>query len=350
MIDNRNVMAFLQVIRACEGTFGRDGYRTMFGGALFDSYADHPRKKIPYGSTYTTAAGAYQFLESTWDDCRAHLNLPDFSPDSQNRAAVYLIQRRSALEDVMAGRLEEAIYKCNKEWASLPGSPYGQPTKPMSYCVQVYTDNGGVVDGSTVSREPRPEAPDAHFPQPNEARMGATLLASLLPTVLGMFSGRAQAAISQATGADPATAAAFTKDLFAKVGEAVGVPVTDDASAIKAAAKLAESPPAVVKDVEDHALFALVESGGGIPAAREADRAAEGTFWKSPAIWVVLVVFVPPIDYTIYRLVSQMGEPSTELITQTVTAILGLLAVISAFYLGSSVGSQRKDDALVRKL
>ena len=102
-----NLRAFLYLIRWCEGTSGDNGYRTLFGGGMFDSFADHPRKAItrPLGgkNLTSTAAGAYQVLERTWDECKKALGLPDFSPESQDRAAIYLIKRRGALpEDICA--------------------------------------------------------------------------------------------------------------------------------------------------------------------------------------------------------------------------------------------------------
>lgn len=134
-LGNENVRAFLSLIRKTEGA----GYSTLFGGGTFNGWADHPRQKItkPLGgrSLTSTAAGAYQFLARTWDECAASCGLKDFSPASQDIAAIFLIDRREALEDVIDGDWRIAIAKCNKEWASLPGSPYGQPTKPLDYCL-----------------------------------------------------------------------------------------------------------------------------------------------------------------------------------------------------------------------
>ena len=58
-------------------------------------------------------------------------------------AAVALIKRRGALADVIAGRFDSAIAKCNKEWASLPGSPYGQPTLTLDRAHAVLAMAGG---------------------------------------------------------------------------------------------------------------------------------------------------------------------------------------------------------------
>jgi muramidase (phage lysozyme) len=153
-MENANLQAFLAMIRYAEGTSGANGYRTLFGGGLFDSFDDHPRQYIVASlggrEITSSAAGAYQFLARTWDDVRGILSLPDFSPASQDRAAAFLIRRRGALADVNAGRFDVAISKCNKEWASLAGSPYGQPTKSLSNLRRVYVASGGQVAGGTV--------------------------------------------------------------------------------------------------------------------------------------------------------------------------------------------------------
>lgn len=148
MTYETNVAAFLRMIRSAEGTAGPDGYRTLFGGRLFDHFADHPRIRVEalLGGRLiaSTAAGAYQILERTWDDVWPKLQLQDFSPASQDAAAVYLIRRRGALADVRAGRFDQAVAKCAKEWASLPGSPYGQPVKTLDQVRAVYSAAGGV--------------------------------------------------------------------------------------------------------------------------------------------------------------------------------------------------------------
>lgn len=144
-VANGNVQAFLRVIRRGEGTSGDIGYRTIFGGSTFASYADHPRIKISKGIYTSTAAGAYQALASTWDETRRIMGLADFSPASQDLFAVGRIAARGALDDVKAGRLDTAIKKCAKEWASLPYSPYGQPVISMATAASVFSSNGGVV-------------------------------------------------------------------------------------------------------------------------------------------------------------------------------------------------------------
>ncbi len=144
-VADRNVQAFLRVIRRGEGTSDEAGYRRIFGGTMFNSFAQHPNIKITKSGYTSTAAGAFQFLKSTWDETARLMGLIDFSPASQERGAVGRIAARGALEDVKAGRFESAIRKCAKEWASLPFSPYGQPTISLSTAAQVYASAGGVV-------------------------------------------------------------------------------------------------------------------------------------------------------------------------------------------------------------
>lgn len=91
----------------------------------------------------STAAGAYQFISRTWDGLVEQYDFPDFSPQSQDLAAVALIKGRGALNDLKDGNLSEAIRKCCKEWASLPYSPYGQPRRTLAQALNTFTDFGG---------------------------------------------------------------------------------------------------------------------------------------------------------------------------------------------------------------
>ncbi|WP_314434610.1 glycoside hydrolase family 24 protein [Massilia timonae] len=147
--EQQNVQAFLRTIRTAEGTAGGNGYSMLFGGDTFTGFADHPRVKITRTSNgrpiTSSAAGAYQMLARTWDGVRAKLGLADFSPASQDRAAVELIRQRGALADVRAGRFADAINKCRKEWASLPGAGYGQPEKNVGDLFTAYINAGGNV-------------------------------------------------------------------------------------------------------------------------------------------------------------------------------------------------------------
>lgn len=139
-----NVIAFLAMIRHSEGTAGPNGYKTLYGGGLF-SGSQHPNTRVCAGGYCSTAAGAYQFLYSTWKGVKSALSLPDFSPESQDAGAVELIRRRGGLDYVIAGRFAEAVHAVRKEWASLPGAGYGQGEHSLSVVTNWYLEAGGQV-------------------------------------------------------------------------------------------------------------------------------------------------------------------------------------------------------------
>ena len=150
--ERSNLSAFLMTIRTCEGTAGPDGYRMLFGGRLFDDFSDHPNVRQSFRQTdgtlgFTTAAGAYQFIYATWKRVQKTLALPDFSPLCQDQAAVFLISERNALDFITSGNIEIAIGRCWPVWASLPGSRYAQPSKPMEFALTAYQSAGGILAG-----------------------------------------------------------------------------------------------------------------------------------------------------------------------------------------------------------
>lgn len=144
---NQNRKAFLAMIAVSEGTKGHgdDGYNVIVGGDLFEGYADHPRRLITLNKKglKSTAAGRYQLLSRYYDAYKRQLNLPDFSPASQDAIAIQQIKERKALDDVDAGRFELAVKKCRNIWASLPGAGYGQHENTIDYLKKAYVAAGG---------------------------------------------------------------------------------------------------------------------------------------------------------------------------------------------------------------
>ncbi len=152
MAGGHNVVAMLDSIAAAEGCAGRgkeDGYDVMVGYTCFTDFKEHPR--ILNKRLNSTAAGRYQFIYPTWAALKKSLNLPDFSPLSQDRAAIELIRQCGALQDIKAGFVKRAIVKCKRVWASFPGSaslyPNGtpQPERSMKFMLDAYTKAGGTI-------------------------------------------------------------------------------------------------------------------------------------------------------------------------------------------------------------
>ena len=152
-----NVLAFLDTIAYSELKpwlidASDDGYNVLVGslpGAvkLFHSYAGHPRQvqhiTIHHADGSSTevassAAGRYQIIYPTFVPVREKLHLLDFSPISQDRAAIELIRGRGALPDIARGGIERAITLCNPEWASFPGAGYNQHENHMTDLLNAY--------------------------------------------------------------------------------------------------------------------------------------------------------------------------------------------------------------------
>ena len=130
-----------------------NGYNVIVGSTashpnLFTSYADHPRELITLGGKLnikSTAAGRYQILSRIFDYYKSFLQLPDFSPASQDAIAIQLIKERKAIDPIELGQFELAVNRCATCWASLPGSLYQQHTNSMDSLKTAYLNAGGVI-------------------------------------------------------------------------------------------------------------------------------------------------------------------------------------------------------------
>ena len=98
----------------------------------FSDFSQHPNQAVtitegPEAGNVSTAAGRYQFTYPTWKEAQAALNLPDFSPESQDRAAWWLAQRdyrlntggRDLLTDIAEGTFD--ITALETTWAAFKG-------------------------------------------------------------------------------------------------------------------------------------------------------------------------------------------------------------------------------------
>lgn len=154
-LDNPNVRKFLNYISEAEGTT-QYGYYQSFGNKAIDSLEDHPRKMFKFKGHNTSPAGRYQIVSSTWNDISKKLGLTDFSPESQDLAALELIRRRGALNDVLSGDFVGAINKLGSEWAAFPSSKYGQPKRNWEWTNKKLAELGAdtpTYDPSTFSPE-----------------------------------------------------------------------------------------------------------------------------------------------------------------------------------------------------
>lgn len=159
------------LLETIAGPESKGDYNVIYGGSQFDSFDDHPRKPVmitsgPNKGKYSSAAGKYQFLGSTWDDIAGRYDIPDFSPENQDRAAWALATEeykrdtgRDLEADLAAGDLSRVAPSLKNQWTSMPGgieqgingsafanayaSNLGQPVSPAVGAINAAAPAGG---------------------------------------------------------------------------------------------------------------------------------------------------------------------------------------------------------------
>ena len=119
-----NVKAFLKLIRYAEHGREDDGvYYVLYGGKqTFTDTSKHPLEKpITAWGYSSTSAGAYQMLNRTWKFAKEQGVAQDFTPASQDKIAIWIIQTNGAMRHVLDGKVEDAIPYLRRQWTSLPG-------------------------------------------------------------------------------------------------------------------------------------------------------------------------------------------------------------------------------------
>lgn len=137
-VDQPEVMAFLDALAWAEGT--GDSYDVQYTFARFSDFSQHPAQIQCSGDLCSDAAGRYQFLSTTYASQASALGLTDFSPRSQDLAAIQLLKANGAYDKIMAGDIAGAVNAVRTIWASLPGSGHGQPEKGLDQFLQVYQE------------------------------------------------------------------------------------------------------------------------------------------------------------------------------------------------------------------
>lgn len=155
--------AALYMIRSCEHTAASvssgDDYQTFYGGSLFWDLSDHPTNTgempgVPLsaqmcinagfsdGVCVSTAAGAYQITRPTWNEIRDYggTHLPDFTPESQDVAALRLLSKIGALPLIDAGNIQAALPKIGTRWASIPGAIGKQGQRSMDFALSKFNE------------------------------------------------------------------------------------------------------------------------------------------------------------------------------------------------------------------
>jgi muramidase (phage lysozyme) len=353
-----NVAAFLRALRVGEGTADDDGYRRIVGGALAPGLADHPRKMVwlPRYSVNSSAAGAYQFLARTWDGLVKQYGFPSFEPQWQDAGAVGLIIGRRALDAVRRGDIRAAIALCRNEWASLPGSPYGQRTEAMDRVLLEYRKWGGTLTAGEPAAAPAPSSA-APAPAPEPAPIEATpsgeaptygelkpmlpilpIITAVLPSIIGAIPelGKIFGSGSEVSQRNIAGA---TKVLEAVTAATGAVNAVDAAERIAADPVAADQARAAVQSI----WFELVEAGGGgIDGARKAEvaRGTEWVWYRSASFMIALpLILILLLAVCSILFPALGGDWPADTRTAVVTLIVGsIIGSLTGYYFGSMTG------------
>jgi muramidase (phage lysozyme) len=150
-LSQPNVKAFLETIAAAEG----GNYNVINTGIPVNNLMHFPAPTI-YGS----AAGEYQILAPTYALLSAQLGLTDWSPQTQDLMAAFILQKIGVVADLQAGNLPAAITAASNQWSAVPmGSgtldhsrytyatgPHAgqyQPSTDYQAFINMYHANGG---------------------------------------------------------------------------------------------------------------------------------------------------------------------------------------------------------------
>ena len=189
---------------------------------------------------------------------------------------------------------------------------------------------------------PEAIAADTITPTTKEQPM-APFIAAVLPALIDLVPKLGKLFSSGSDTADRNVKAA--EIVVAAAKEAIGArneqELLETLQADPAAAQL-------VRQAIESQWFKLEEVGGGIQAAREANAVylqpnAPG-FWLNPAFWVSLAFLCMPLMILADMLFAHPDSYDDTLRTQIITAILALLGVVGAYWLGTSFSSQRKTE------
>lgn len=335
-----NVAAFLRALRLGEGTRDDAGYRRIVGGGTFESFADHPRQMVwlPRYAVNSSAAGAYQFLGKTWDGLVRQYGFPSFEPQWQDAGAVGLIIGRKALDAVRRGDIRAAIALCRNEWASLPGSPYGQRTEAMDAVLLEYKRWGGTLTaGEPAEQQPAPIEHHDFPPEPaqEQKRMDPISIAlALIPTAVKAIPELAK------WFRDDVPVSERNVGLATKVLDTI-TEATGAVNAMEAVQKISADPAALEQArAAVIPMLELVEAGGGgIASARKFDLDGQAADWQwnQSAAFLAVLLLLPLVYMAAAAVLFQVGgDWPNEVRASALMMILGIAISIGAFYWGSS--------------
>jgi muramidase (phage lysozyme) len=195
-----NVTAMLDLVAWAEGT--DSNYNRIYTGAEFTDYSKHPDRVMCSAGICSAAAGRYQFMPATWGTVKAKLNLPDFSPPSQDKAAIQLMKDGGCYGAAVRGDVADFADRCWTVWASFHGSNGAkldkrQRSHPIDKLQAKYQEFLGTANGTSITAPlpqmtmTSPMAPNRINPVTGESRPhnGADYACALGAPVMSPIAG-----------------------------------------------------------------------------------------------------------------------------------------------------------------
>lgn len=137
-LKHPNVRKFLELLAKAEGA----EYNTITGSKyVMKGYEKHPAfVGLRTKDGISTAAGRYQITKTTYDRVAKILGLSDFTPQTQDKIAIYLMKEKGVLDDIKNANYQVAINGLGGTWASLPSSPYKQHKRSQEWMNQAMAE------------------------------------------------------------------------------------------------------------------------------------------------------------------------------------------------------------------
>lgn len=112
--------------------------------------------------------GRYQFNRGDWEESKkTYSQIKGYSPAEQDLVCLWKLKYRGVLAPLTSGDIATAINKGGKEWASLPGSPYGQVQAgyTAAQAIDYYRKRLAIYKGQS-NLTMQPQSPPPTPPQP----------------------------------------------------------------------------------------------------------------------------------------------------------------------------------------
>ena len=142
-VKDPNVKAFLDTLANVESG---GQYNVSVGGAKFSDMSKHP--EMYNAELGSDAAGRYQFISTTFKPIAQRLGLNDFSPKSQDLAAVQYLKDLGVLDEIMTGdkaKIEDVIRRLKgSKWTGLKRYGSGQGFEYFQRRKQIYGTQSSV--------------------------------------------------------------------------------------------------------------------------------------------------------------------------------------------------------------